>query len=93
VIEQACDLYNAGLEHRKRMWRDHGQSVGFYDQSAELREVRAEGATCSLKLSARMGPSCVNSGEKKLVLLPEKPPALAGGAITTLRLFNHNELL
>ena len=29
-----------------------------------------------------MGPSGVNSGETKPVLLPEKPPASAGGVIT-----------
>lgn len=42
-LGQACDLYNAALEHRRRMWRDHGQSISFYDQSVELRDLRADG--------------------------------------------------
>jgi putative transposase len=42
-LGQACDLYNAALEHRRTMWRDHGEPVGFYAQCAELRELRATG--------------------------------------------------
>ncbi len=42
-LTQACDLYNAALQHRRDMWRDHGVSVSFYDQSAELRVLRACG--------------------------------------------------
>ncbi len=37
-----CDLYNAALEQRQRMWRDHGVSVGFREQSAQLTEARRE---------------------------------------------------
>lgn len=42
-LGDACDLYNAGLEHRRTMWREHGVSVGYGDQSAELRDLRACG--------------------------------------------------
>lgn len=42
-LGQACDLYNSALEHRKRCWREHGRAVSFYDQSAELRTLRADG--------------------------------------------------
>jgi len=42
-LGQACDLYNAALEHRKRMWRDHGVSVTWHQQSAELKHLRARG--------------------------------------------------
>jgi putative transposase len=38
----ACDLYNAALEQRRRMWRDHGRSIGFNEQSRQLTEARAE---------------------------------------------------
>lgn len=41
---RACrELYNAALEHRRRMWREHRVSVRYGDQSAELRELRAAG--------------------------------------------------
>jgi putative transposase len=39
----ACDLYNAALEQRRWAWRTCGQSVGYGDQSAELRELREAG--------------------------------------------------
>ena len=42
-LGERCDLYNAALEHRRTMWRDHGVSVTFNQQSAELKEMRAEG--------------------------------------------------
>lgn len=40
-LGQACDLYNAALEHRRRMWKEHGTSVSFAEQCRELRELRA----------------------------------------------------
>lgn len=42
-LGQACDLYNAALEQRRRMWRDHEVGVSYSNQSAELRELRADG--------------------------------------------------
>ena len=28
-LGEACDLYNAALEQRRRIWREHGVSVGY----------------------------------------------------------------
>lgn len=42
-LADACALYNAALEQRRRLWREHGVSVSFGEQSAELRELRAAG--------------------------------------------------
>ena len=42
-LGEACDLYNAALEHRRRLWREHGVSVGLREQSAELKAMRADG--------------------------------------------------
>lgn len=42
-LGQACDLYNAALEHRKRMWREHGKPVSAYEQMRELKELRRDG--------------------------------------------------
>ena len=42
-LSEACDLYNAALEHRRRLWREHGVSVGLREQSAELKGMRADG--------------------------------------------------
>jgi len=37
-----CDVYNSALEQRRRMWRDHGASIGFAEQSRQLTEARGE---------------------------------------------------
>ena len=42
-LGQACDLYNAALQHRRDAYRERGQSIGWRDQSAELKHMRAEG--------------------------------------------------
>jgi putative transposase len=42
-LGEACDLYNAALQHRRDLWREHGVSVSYGDQSAELRHMRVEG--------------------------------------------------
>lgn len=42
-LGEACDLYNAALQHRRDMWRDYGVSVSYGDQSAELCALRTEG--------------------------------------------------
>ena len=39
-----CDVYNAALEQRRRMWRDHGVSVGYREQSRQLTDARREHA-------------------------------------------------
>lgn len=42
-LRDACELYNAALAQRRWAWRDHRVCVRYRDQSAELRELRAEG--------------------------------------------------
>lgn len=42
-LGEACDLYNAALQHRRDLWREHHQSVSFYDQDRELKDLRAAG--------------------------------------------------
>jgi putative transposase len=39
----ACELYNAALEQRRDAWQRHKESVGYHEQSAELRVLRAAG--------------------------------------------------
>lgn len=42
-LASACDLYNAALEQRRRGWYEHGVNIGFYKQSAEVKDLRAAG--------------------------------------------------
>ena len=42
-LGKVCDLYNAALEHRRTMWREYGMSVTYREQSAELKDMRADG--------------------------------------------------
>lgn len=42
-LEEACALYNAALQHRRDLWRDHGVSVSRFEQERELAAMRAEG--------------------------------------------------
>ena len=37
-----CELYNSALEQRRRMWREHGASIGYREQSRQLTEARGE---------------------------------------------------
>lgn len=37
-----CDLYNASLQLRRDMWRDHGLSLGHLDVSRQLTELRRD---------------------------------------------------
>jgi putative transposase len=41
LLRDHCDLYNAALEERREAWRRRMVSVGYGDQSAQLREIRA----------------------------------------------------
>jgi len=41
-LRLCCDLYNAALEQRRRMWREHRQPIGFAEQSRQLTEARRE---------------------------------------------------
>jgi putative transposase len=42
-LGQACDLYNAALQHRRDGYRKHGRRISYHDQSVELRQLRSEG--------------------------------------------------
>lgn len=46
-LSSACHLYNAALEHRRLLWREHGISVSYGDQSAELSALRRGGLLCA----------------------------------------------
>lgn len=37
-----CDLYNASLQLRRDMWRDHGVSIGHLEVSRQLTELRRD---------------------------------------------------
>jgi hypothetical protein len=41
-LGEACDLYNAALQQRREAWRHCGVSVGFYQQCAEVKDLRAD---------------------------------------------------
>ncbi len=43
-LEDTRQLYNAALEERREAWRRGRHRVTFYDQSAQLKEIRAEGS-------------------------------------------------
>jgi putative transposase len=45
LLRDHCDLYNAALEERREAWRRRMVSVGYGDQSAQLREIRAADPT------------------------------------------------
>jgi putative transposase len=40
LLRDHCDLYNAALQERRDAWRMRRVSVGYGDQSAQLREIR-----------------------------------------------------
>ncbi len=37
-----CDLYNAGLQERRDAYRISHKSVNYYEQQAQLKEIRAD---------------------------------------------------
>jgi len=41
-LQLLCDIWNAALEQRRRMWRDHCQPIGYRGQSRQLTEARRE---------------------------------------------------
>lgn len=43
----ACRLYNAALEHRISTYKACGRQISFYDQAAELKDIRSDG-TCGV---------------------------------------------
>lgn len=40
LLRDHCDLYNAALAERREAWRMHKVSIGYGNQSAQLREIR-----------------------------------------------------
>jgi putative transposase len=46
-LAEACRLYNACLQERRECYRATGKTLTYYDQAAQLKEIRADGA-CEL---------------------------------------------
>lgn len=44
-LREACTMYNAALQERRDAWKLAGQSITYYDQANQLKEIRAEGLT------------------------------------------------
>lgn len=42
-LAEACRLYNAALQERRDAWRIERKSIGLYDQTYQLKEIRAAG--------------------------------------------------
>jgi putative transposase len=42
-LSEACRLYNAALEERIEAYTTHRKSINYYDQAAQLTEIRAAG--------------------------------------------------
>ncbi|MFL6283559.1 MAG: RNA-guided endonuclease InsQ/TnpB family protein [Pyrinomonadaceae bacterium] len=42
-LAEACRLYNAALQERRDAWRLERKSISFYDQSYQLKAIRASG--------------------------------------------------
>jgi putative transposase len=55
-LEDTRQLYNAALEERREAWRMGCYRVTFYDQDAQLKEIRAgDAAVRALGLQLRAG--------------------------------------
>jgi len=42
-LSEACRLYNAALQERIEAYRRHHKSINYYDQAAQLTEIRKAG--------------------------------------------------
>lgn len=42
-LSEACRLYNAALQERMEAYRTHRKTVNYYDQAAQLTEIRKAG--------------------------------------------------
>ncbi len=42
-LREACDLYNAALEERKSAWKCSQKTVHLYEQTGQLKHLRAQG--------------------------------------------------
>lgn len=51
-LSEACRLYNAALQERRDAWRTSRESVNYYRQAAQLKEIRAAGDLTLANFSA-----------------------------------------
>ena len=42
-LAEACRLYNAAIQERRDAYRIAGESINYYDQANQLKEIRAAG--------------------------------------------------
>ena len=43
-LSEACRLYNAAVQERRDAYRTHRQSLNYYDQASQLKEIRDGGS-------------------------------------------------
>lgn len=51
-VDEACRLYNGCLQERRDAWRMNHVRLGYYDQAAQLKAIRAEGHLSVANFSA-----------------------------------------
>ncbi|MBC7912112.1 MAG: IS200/IS605 family element transposase accessory protein TnpB [Pyrinomonadaceae bacterium] len=51
-LSEACRLYNACLQERRDAWRINRESVNYYTQASQLKEIRAHGDLSLANFSA-----------------------------------------
>ena len=42
-LREACRLYNAAVQERREAWKTCRESLNYYDQANQLKEIRAAG--------------------------------------------------
>lgn len=42
-LHEACELYNAALQERRDAWKVCRKHISYYDQTNQLKQIRAEG--------------------------------------------------
>ncbi len=56
VLADSCETYNAALQERKEAWKLQRKSVGYYDQCAELTELRKDPQFATIALEIQREP-------------------------------------
>src|SRR5436853_4299151 len=51
-LSEACRLYNAALQERRDAWRINRESINYYTQANQLKEIRANGDLTLANFSA-----------------------------------------
>lgn len=51
-LGEACRLYNGALQERRDAWKMQRTSIGYYDQAAQLKPIRADGSLDLANFSA-----------------------------------------